>query len=136
LFISGTKDVLIRYYNPTRALSVPYTLMNVMYDYGMVSVDADAYQFADSGELVVDEAGRIDVADEGARFEIVDGSQDSSYLWTRYTNADGIVFEHLRHTNGHVYPDNPDSLILPEDPSVWFSVGDAILEFFIQNPRK
>ena len=45
------------------------------------------------------------------------------------------LFEHLRHTNGHVYPDNPDSLVFPEDPSVGFSVGEAILQFFIQNQR-
>jgi hypothetical protein len=81
---------------------------------------------------VVDDAGKIDVAAANVRFEIVDGG----YLWTRYTDSSGIPFEHLRHSNGHVYPDNPDSLILPEDPSIWFSVGDAILAFFIANPRR
>ena len=135
-FISGTEDILIHYYNSGNALSVTNTLMRVMYDYNMVSVDSSAYEFSTTGDIVVDDAGRVDVAVDNVRFETVGGSKDGSYLWTRYTNADGIPFEHLRHTNGHVYPDNPDSLILPEDPSVWFSVGDAILQFFIQNPRK
>ena len=106
-----------------------------MYDYGMVSVDADAYAFSETGDIVFDATGRINMAGDGVGYETVDGSPDGLYWWTRYTNADGVVFEHLRHTNGHVYPDNPDSLIFPEDPSVWFSVGDAILDFFVRNPR-
>jgi pimeloyl-ACP methyl ester carboxylesterase len=134
-YISGTEDILVRYYDANTAVSVTDTLVSVMYDYGMVTVDANAYVFSETGDIVVDEAGRIDSAADDVGFEIVDGSQESSYLWTRYTDADGIPFEHLRHTNGHVYPDNPDSLILPEDPSVWFPVGEAILQFFIENPR-
>ncbi len=135
-FISGTQDLLIRYYNAPNTLSVTDTLVSVMYDYELVTADADAYVFSPAGDIVVDDAGKIDVAAANVRFEIVDGSQDGSYLWTRYTDATGIPFEHLRHSNGHVYPDNPDSLIFPEDPSVWFSIGDAILAFFVQNPRR
>ena len=135
LLISGTQDILVRYYNPVVQLSVPYTLVAAMYDYGMVTVDADGYNFSETGGIVVDGAGKIDVASDTVRFEVVDGNEDAGYFWTRYTNANDIVFEHLRHTNGHVYPDNPDSLIFPEEPSVWFSIGDAILQFFIENPR-
>lgn len=135
-FISGTGDVLIRYYNSNTSLSVPYTLMNVMYDYGMVAVDADAYAYSPTGSLMVDASGKVDAATPGVSFEIVDGSEEANYLWTRYTNGDGTVFEHLRHTNGHVYPDNPDSEILPEEPAVWFSVGRAMLQFFMDNPRR
>lgn len=135
LFISGTEDILARYYKSASPVSITNTLVSVMYDYAMVTVDSDTYVFSETGDIVVDEASRIDIAADGVRFEIVDGSQDHGYLWTRYTTAEGIPFEHLRHTNGHVYPDNPDSLILPEDPSVWFSVGEAILQFFIQNPK-
>lgn len=134
-FTSGTADPLVRYHNSGNALSVTDTLVRIMYDYGMVLVDTDAYVFSETGDIVMDDTGKIDIATDGVRFELVDGSKDGSYLWTRYTNADGVVFEHLRHTNGHVYPDNPDSLIFPEDPSIWFSVGEAILQFFIQNPR-
>ncbi|MEZ5568918.1 MAG: hypothetical protein R3E54_11350 [Halioglobus sp.] len=136
LFISGTRDVLIQYYNPLAALSVPFTLMQVMYDYGLVSVDADAYAFGENGGLVTDASGRVDVAADGVRFEVLDGSDAAGYLWTRYTAEDGTVFEHLRHDNGHVYPDNPDSELFPEEPTVWFSVGDALLEFFVNNPRR
>jgi pimeloyl-ACP methyl ester carboxylesterase len=135
-YISGTEDLRARYYHLDNPFSTVDTLVRVMYDYGMASVDSDAYTYSDTGDIVVDEAGRIDVAVDGAVFAIVDGSQEASYLWTRYTNADGIAFEHLRHANGHVYPDNPDSLLLPEDPAVWFSVGEAILQFFVDNPRQ
>lgn len=134
-FISGTSDLLIRYYNSQVALSVPFTLVNAMYDYEMVTVDADEYEFSATGDLVVEASGRINVASDSTRFEIVDGSSQNSFLWTRYTNEQGVVFEHLRHNNGHVYPDNPDSLLFPEDPSVWFSIGDALLQFFIENPK-
>lgn len=135
-YISGTQDVLVRYHHTDSPVSVVDSLVRVMYDYGMASVDSAAYTFSDKGDIVVDAAGRIDVAVADTDFEIVDGSQEGSYLWTRYTNAAGVPFEHLRHANGHVYPDNPDSVILPEDPAVWFSVGEAILKFFIDNPRK
>lgn len=135
LFISGTKDILAHYYDAGNAASVTDTLVNVLYDYDMVTVDGDKYVFSEAGDVVVDETGRIDSAADGVHFEIIDGSQDNSFLWTRYTTADGIPFEHLRHNNGHVYPDNPDSLIFPEDPAVWFSVGEAILQFFIDNPK-
>lgn len=133
--ISGTQDILVRYYNPVVQLSVPYTLVAAMYDYDMVTVDADRYNFFETSDFVVDAEGEIDVASDTVRFEVIGGNKDASYFWTRYTNANGIVFEHLRHTNGHVYPDNPDSLIFPEEPSVWFPIGDAILQFFIENPR-
>jgi predicted peptidase len=136
LFVSGTKDILIPYYITDNAWSVNETLVSVMYDYDMVTVDADAYLFSEGGDIVVDETGRINIADENVQFEIVNGSEDNSYLWTRYTSPDNIAFEHLRHDNGHVYPDNPDSLIFPEEPTVWFSVGEAVLRFFAQNPRK
>lgn len=136
LYISGTQDLGVRYFSSGNRLSVAESLVRVMYDYDMVSVDADAYTFSDLGDIVVDEAGKIDIATDFVGFEVVDGGQDSSYLWTRYTASGGVPFEHLRHSNGHVYPDNPDSLIFPEDPSVWFSVGEAILQFFIQNPRE
>lgn len=106
-----------------------------MYDYGLVTVDRDASVFSETGDIVMDYAGEIDTAAEGVNFEVVDGSQEGSYLWTRYTNSEGIPFEHLRHTNGHVYPDNPYSLIFRENPSVGFSIGEAILQFFIRNPR-
>ncbi|MFT4518741.1 MAG: pimeloyl-ACP methyl ester carboxylesterase [Halioglobus sp.] len=132
---SGTKDVLITYYSTNAVWSIAHTLVGVMYDYGMVTEDFDSYEFSAIGDLVVDESGRVDIASDAVNFEIVDGSQNDSFLWTRHTDADGLVFEHLRHTNNHVYPDNPDSLIFPEEPSVWFSVGDAILQFFIENPR-
>lgn len=135
-YISGTEDILARYHHRGNPISAVDTLVRVMYDYGMASVDSSAYAFSGTGDIVVDEAGRIDVAVAGTGFEIVGGSQQASYLWTRYTNAAGIPFEHLRHANGHVYPDNPDSAVLPEDPAVWFSVGEAILEFFIANPKK
>lgn len=84
----------------------------------------------------MDATGRIDTAVDGVQFEIVDGSQQDTFLWTRYTDANGLVLEHLRHDNNHVYPDNPDSLILPEDPAVWFPVGEAILQFLIENPKR
>ncbi len=135
LFISGVEDILIRYFNPTAALSVPYTLMQVMHDYDMVSVDADAYSFSPRGDLVKNAAGRVDAVAEGVAFEVLDGSEQAGYLWTRYTATDGTVFEHLRHDNGHVYPDNPDSELFPEEPAVWFSIGEAILQFFIDNPK-
>lgn len=136
LFTSGTGDILIRYYNPAKSLSVPFTLMNVLYDYGMVSVDAAEYGYAEDGRLQVDESGRIDVATASTAFEILDGGEDAGFLWTRYTNSEGVVFEHLRHDNGHVYPDNPDSAFLPEEPTVWFAIGEAVLQFFIDNPRQ
>lgn len=136
LFISGTKDPLIRYYHsPERPGLVTESLIAVMYDYGMSTVDAPEYVFDANGDLVVDGMGRLVAASADVGFETLDGSRDGSFLWTRYTTPQGAVFEHLRHTNGHVYPDNPDSLIIPEDPSVWFSVGDAILQFFIRNPK-
>tara|TARA_R110000823_G_scaffold27609_8_gene80367 strand:+ start:27159 stop:28160 length:1002 start_codon:yes stop_codon:yes gene_type:complete len=135
LFISGVEDILVRYFSPTAALSVPYTLLQVMYDYDMTTVDADAYNFSPCGDLVTNAAGRVDVAREDVSFEVLDGSEEASYLWTRYTAADGTVFEHLRHNNGHVYPDNPDSELFPEEPAVWFSIGEAILQFFIDNPK-
>ncbi len=135
LFTSGTEDVLVRYHDSGKGSSVTDTLVSVMYDYDMVTLDTPGYVFSDIGDIVVDDTGKIDVAADSVRFEIVDGGQDHSYLWTRYTGADGVVFEHLRHANGHVYPDNPDSLIFPEEPSVWFPVGAAILQFFIDNPR-
>lgn len=136
LFTSGTGDILIRYYNSNRQLSVPFTVLNVMYDYGMTSVDAPAYDFPDDGRLVVDAQGRLTDATASTDFEILDGSESAGFLWTRYTNAEGVVFEHLRHDNGHVYPDNPDSLLLPEEPTVWFSIGEAVLQFFVDNPRR
>lgn len=133
--ISGTEDVLISYYSSEGVWSIADTLVGVMYDYGMVTKDFSTYDFSSTGDVVVDESGRINDATDSVVFGIVDGSQDGSFLWTRYTDTNGTVFEHLRHANNHVYPDNPDSLIFPEDPSVWFSVGEAILEFFIQNPK-
>jgi poly(3-hydroxybutyrate) depolymerase len=135
-FISGVADPLVRYHGPVRALTVPHTLVAVMYDYAMVTVDAADYEYADGSGLLVDPSGRIDAVAPDARFEVVDGSEQGSYLWTRYTNAEGVVFEHLRHDNGHVYPDNPDNPLFPEEPAVWFSVGEAILEFFIANPLR
>lgn len=135
LLTSGTKDILIPYFSGDAAWSITDTLVGVMYDYGMVKEDFDSYNFSAIGDVVVGESGQIDNAADGVSFEIIDGSKDGSFLWTRYTDADGVAFEHLRHTNNHVYPDNPDSLIFPEDPSVWFSVGEAILQFFIENPR-
>ncbi len=136
LFVSGTNDILIRYYTSDNSWSVTDTIVGVMYDYGMVEMDADQYEFDENGDIVVDESGRIDIAGDDVDFEIVDGSQDAPYLWTRYTSVDGIVFEHLRHDNGHVYPDNPDNVFIPEEPTVPFTIGEAILQFFIQNPRK
>ncbi len=136
LFISGTGDLLVRYYNEITALSVPYTLVNVMYDYGIVTQDADQYTYSATGDLVVDAAGRINTAAVDADFTVVDGSADAGFLWTRYTSASGIAVEHLRHDNGHVYPDNPDSELFPEEPSVWFSVGEALFDFFVRNPKR
>jgi len=101
----------------------------------MVTADAPDYEFTDTGELVVDARGRLNTAKVSTTFEVVDGGETAGFLWTRYTNAKGVVFEHLRHDNGHVYPDNPDSLLLPEEPTVWFSVGEAVLQFFVDNPR-
>jgi poly(3-hydroxybutyrate) depolymerase len=135
-YMSGVKDVLARYYSVGNRSSATDTLVRVMYDYGMVSADDDDYTFSTTGDLVVDDAGKIDTAVDGVQFEIVDGSQQDTFLWTRYTAETGVVFEHLRHGNGHVYPDNPDSVILPEDPAVWFPVGEAILQFFIENPKR
>lgn len=135
-YMSGTKDVLARYFSVGNGIWAADTLVRVMYDYGMVSVDFADYVFSETGDLVVDDTGRIDTAVDGVAFEIVDGSQDGTFLWTRYTGESGLVFEHLRHANGHVYPDNPDSLIFPEEPAVWFPVGEAILQFFIQNPKQ
>ncbi|MFK7976700.1 MAG: PHB depolymerase family esterase [Halioglobus sp.] len=136
LFTTGTGDVLIQYYNEATSLSVPFTLLNVLYDYGMATVDADAYDYAEDGKLVVDSGSRIDVITDATEYEKIDGGETAGFLWTRYTNTAGVVFEHLRHDNGHVYPDNPDSLILPEEPTVWFSIGEAVLQFFIDNPRQ
>lgn len=136
LFSSGTGDILIRYYNPAKSLSVPFTLLNVMYDYGMVSVDAPDYDYAEDGKLKVGSDGKVDVTTASTAFEILDGGEEAGFLWTRYTNNEGVVFEHLRHDNGHVYPDNPDSVILPEEPTVWFAIGEAIFQFFIDNPRR
>lgn len=133
--ISGTNDILIRYYSTDSIWSIADTLVGVMYDYGMVTDDFQTYQFSPAGDIVVDASGRIDIAADGVNFEVVDGSSEADFLWTRYTGNDGVVFEHLRHSNNHVYPDNPDSPIFPEEPSVWFSVGEAILQFFIENPR-
>ena len=135
LYISGTADVLVRYYHTDKPLSVVDSVLGVMYDYGMSTVDARAYDFSDRGDLVLDESGKIVVAADDAAFEVVQGGPQLSYFWTRYTAADGVVFEHLRHSNGHVYPDNPDSTVIPEDPAVWFPVGEAILQFFIAHPR-
>jgi len=135
-YMSGTGDILARYFSTGNGLSATDTLVRVMYDYGMASVDAADYVFSASGDIVVDATGRIDTAVDGVEFQVVDGSQEGTFLWTRYTGANDVVFEHLRHANGHVYPDNPDSLILPEDPAVWFPVGEAILQFFIRNPRE
>ena len=132
---SGTEDILIPYYNSEDVWSIADTLVGVMYDYGMVIKDFPTYGFSAIGDVVVDESGRMNSATEDVKFEIMDGGQDSGFLWTRYTDTDGTVFEHLRHSNNHVYPDNPDSLIFPEDPSVWFSVGETILQFFIDNPK-
>ncbi|MDG2045627.1 MAG: hypothetical protein P8J79_00305 [Halioglobus sp.] len=134
--ISGTEDILIPYYSAEGQWSITDTLVGVLYDYKMVTQNFSAYDFSATGDIVVDESGRINTAAEDVIFEIVDGGQDSSFLWTRYTDTDGTVLEHLRHTNNHVYPDNPDSLIFPEDPSVWFTVGEAVIQFFIANPRK
>ena len=134
-YISGTEDILARYYHRDNPVSVVDSLVRVMYDYGMSSVDSDAYTYSGTGDIEVDETGRIDVAVDGTGFEVVGGSQQNSYLWTRYTSAAGIPFEHLRHANGHVYPDNPDSEVFPEDPAVWVSVGEAILQFFVDNPK-
>jgi poly(3-hydroxybutyrate) depolymerase len=131
---SGTNDILIKYYSTESTWSIAHTLVGVMYDYGMVNEDYRNYEFSGAGDLVVDEFGLIDIASEGVDFEILDGDQDGDFLWTRYV-ADDTVFEHLRHANNHVYPDNPDSVIFPEDPTVWFSVGEAILQFFVDNPR-
>ena len=136
LLTSGVNDILIKYYSTDAPWSIAHTLVGVMYDYGMVTQDFNSYVFSTTGDLVTNEAGKIDIAAAGVQFEVVDGSEEDTFLWTRYTGADGVVFEHLRHTNNHVYPDNPDSAILPEEPSVWFSVGEAILQFFIDNPRK
>lgn len=136
LLISGTNDILIPYYSIDSIWSIADTLVGVMYDYGMVTQDFSDYAFSAAGDLVVDAAGRIDIAADGVAFEVVDGSAEGDFWWTRYTASDGTVFEHLRHANNHVYPDNPDSELFPEEPSVWFSVGDAILQFFIENPRK
>lgn len=136
LFTTGTIDPLIRYYNSNTRLSVPFTLLSVLYDYGMVGVDALDYDYGEGGLLVVNADSRIDVASESTTYEKLDGGESAGFLWTRYTNSEGVVFEHLRHDNGHVYPDNPDSLILPEDPTVWFSIGEAVLQFFIDNPRQ
>lgn len=135
-YMSGTRDVLVRYFSIGNRISVTDSLVRVMYDYGMVSVDVDDYTFSATGDLVVDDAGRIDTAVDGVQFEIVDGGQQDTFLWTRYTDANVLVFEHLRHDNNHVYPDNPDSRIFPEDPAVWFPVGEAILQFFIENPKR
>lgn len=134
--ISGTIDPLALYYKTSASRrAATEKLVSVLYDYGMATVGADAYTFSATGDIVTDGTGRLDVADSSVEFTVVDGSQEGSYFWTRYTSQSGTVFEHLRHTNGHVYPDNPDSVILPEDPSVWFSVGEAILQFFIENPQ-
>jgi hypothetical protein len=133
-YISGIGDILVPYYSSGNSLSVSDTLVSVMYDYGMVNTDAPDYDFSEQGSIVVDESSKIDVATDGVQFEIVDGSEENTFLWTRYTNQEGTVFEHLRHDNGHVYPDNPDSLILPEDPTVWFSLGEAMFQFFVDNP--
>jgi len=135
-FTSGVNDILIPYYSNEGDWTITETLVGVMYDYGMVTEDFASYAFSEMGDLVVDNSGRVDIAADGVEFEVADGSQEGSFLWTRYTDNDGTVFEHLRHTNNHVYPDNPDSLIFPEEPSVWFSMGEAILKFFIQNPKK
>jgi pimeloyl-ACP methyl ester carboxylesterase len=134
-FISGTKDVLVGYFASRITHTITEILVSIMYDYGMVSVDADAYAFAPDGDIVYDDTGRIDTAREDVAYATLDGSPDGPYWWTRYTNTQGVDFEHLRHTNGHVYPDNPDSLIIPEDPSVPFSIGDAIFDFFVRHPR-
>ena len=75
LFISGSADPLIRYYDSGNGLSVTNTLVSVMYDYGMVAVDSNAYVFSATGDLVVDDTGKIDSAADGVRFEVVDGSQ-------------------------------------------------------------
>ncbi|MDX1733325.1 MAG: hypothetical protein R3228_03130, partial [Halioglobus sp.] len=133
--VSGTEDILIGYYDTDSPWSIVDTLLGVMYDYGMATGDFDTYAFSTAGDVVVDDMGRIDITAEGVEFEILDGSQDGAFLWTRYTDGDGTAFEHLRHSNNHVYPDNPDSVIFPEEPSVWFSVGEAILQFFVDNPR-
>jgi poly(3-hydroxybutyrate) depolymerase len=137
LFISGTADPLALYFKTSASRrSATEKLVSILYDYGMATVNAEDYSFDTNGDIVVDDAGKLNVTAEGVRFEVVDGSQDGDYFWTRYTNENGAVIEHLRHSNGHVYPDNPDSLIIPEAPSVWFSVGEAILQFFIDNPKK
>lgn len=132
---SGTKDILITYYSGDAVWAITDTLVSVMYDYDMVTEDFGTYEFSAIGDVVVDASGRIDTAVDGVTFEIVDGSAQDSFLWTRYTDTDGVVLEHLRHTNNHVYPDNPDNQFFPEEPAVWFSVGEAILQFFIDNPK-
>jgi poly(3-hydroxybutyrate) depolymerase len=135
LYISGTTDIKVGYHHTGHPISVVDSLLRVLYDYGMSRVDSAGYTHTDSGDFSVDEFGKLDVAVDEIGFEVLGGSMEGSYFWSRYTGADGIPFEHLRHSNGHVYPDNPDSLIFPEDPAVWFSVGEAILQFFIDNPQ-
>lgn len=134
-YTSGTEDILIPYYSSGNSLSVSDTLVSVMYGYDMIATDAPDYDFSEQGSIVVDQFGKIDIASDNVQFEIVDGSEEGDFLWTRYTNEEGTVFEHLRHDNGHVYPDNPDSLIF-EEPTVWFSMGEAILKFFVDNPMR
>lgn len=136
LLTSGTNDILIPYYSTDGGWSIAHTIVSILYDYGMATEDFDSYEFSATGDVVVDETGRMSTAADGVQFEVLDGSEDASFLWTRYTDAEGLVFEHLRHTNNHVYPDNPDSLIFPEEPSVWFLMGEAILQFFIENPKQ
>ena len=135
LYISGTTDIQVGYHHTDHPFSVVDSLLRVLYDYGMSSVDSADYAHTESGDFSVDAFGKLDVAVDGVGFEVLGGSMEGSYFWSRYTGADGVPFEHLRHTNGHVYPDNPDSLIFPENPAVWFSVGEAILQFFIDNPK-
>lgn len=134
-YISGTTDLQVPYYHAGNPFSIVDSLLRVLYDYGIASVDSKDYKYTETGDISVDETGKLDVAVAEAGFQILSGSQQGSYIWTRYTGADQIPFEHLRHANGHVYPDNPDSLIISEVPAVWFSVGEAILQFFIDNPK-
>jgi pimeloyl-ACP methyl ester carboxylesterase len=137
LFISGTRDPFALYYKSMdNRRSATEKLVSLMHDYGMATTNAQDYPFDSKGGLVLDEFGKLDITTPEVRFDVVSGNQEGSYFWTRYTKETGVVIEHLRHSNGHVYPDNPDSALIPEQPSVWFPIGEAILQFFIANPKQ
>jgi len=71
-------------------------------------------------------------------------SEDDAHNWTRYTNADGNVFEFMEHDYassldfllGHCFPGSTTGGILACKDEAAFTWGQAAMDFFIAHPRR